>query len=135
MSWNECWLVIVNWCRKTMANYVCSNVGWIVEFSADILPCLLSCFNTIYNFDGHFKGGLVEKKCLHIILRIQENLNFLFLSLCVYPFKSCSSQFFCHWESGKPAFCREELIFPPFKNQNKSLIFRSECENSNFAVS
>ena len=56
---------------------------------------------------------------------MQQKINFLFLSLCVYLFKSCPSQFLCHWESGEPVFCREELIFPPFKNQNKSLIFPS----------
>ena len=34
-----------------------------------------------------------------------ENLNFFFLSLFVYLFKNCSSQFLSHWESAELVFC------------------------------
>jgi hypothetical protein len=57
------------------------------------------------------------------------------MSLCAYVFKKCASQFLSHWESAKPTvFCSEELIFLFFKNQNKSLIFSSGQENSNFHI-
>ena len=32
-----------------------------------------------------------------------------------YLFKDGPSQFLSDWESGEPVFCREDLIFPPFK--------------------
>ena len=42
------------------------------------------------------EGGLVEKQWF-IIHNIQQILNFLFLSLCVYFVKNCPSQFLSHW--------------------------------------
>ena len=74
------------------------------------------------------------KKHFFIILKIHKNLNFLLLSLCVYLFKNCPSQFLSHWESSEPVFCDEELIFLPYKKHNKSLIFSCGLENSNFVV-
>ena len=65
------------------------------------------------------------KKRLRLILSILQNLNFLFMSLCVYFFKNCPSQFLSHWESAKPMFCSEELSFLSYRNQNKSLTLRS----------
>ena len=39
------------------------------------------------------------KKCFCIVLKIQQNLNFLFLSHCAYLFKNWPSQFLSHLES------------------------------------
>ena len=52
----------------------------------------------------------------------ERNWNFLFLSLCVYLFKNCPSQFLSHWKSAEPVFCSEELNSLPFKNQNSQLL-------------
>ena len=60
------------------------------------------------------------KKFLRIILKIQQNLNFLFLSLCVYQyttsvyiFKNCPPRFQSHLELTESVFCREKLSFLP----------------------
>ena len=74
------------------------------------------------------------KKRLRICSHHTANLNFLFLSLCVYLFKHYPSQFLSHWESGKPVFCYEELSSLPCKNQNKSLILNYVVEKFKFAV-
>ena len=50
----------------------------------------------------------------------KANLNFLFLSFCVYLFKKCPSQFLSNWELADPVFCSEQLRCLPYKNQNKS---------------
>ena len=42
---------------------------------------------------------------------------FIFLSICVYLFENCPSQFLSCWESAEPAFCSEKLSY---KNQNKT---------------
>ena len=55
-------------------------------------------------------------------LCINSHLNLLFLSLCVYIFKKCPSQFLIHWE---PVFCSEELSCLPYKNQNQKNLIRS----------
>ena len=34
---------------------------------------------------------------------------FIFLSICVYLFENCPSQFLSCWESAEPAFCSQEL--------------------------
>ena len=62
------------------------------------------------------------------------NLNFLFLSCCVYLFKTCPSQFLSHWELAEPVFCSEELSCLPYKNQNQSLTFSSLAGKFKFAV-
>ena len=49
------------------------------------------------------------KKLLFINSHHTAILNFLFLSLCVYLFKKCPSQFLSHWELAGPVFCSEEL--------------------------
>ena len=38
-----------------------------------------------------------------------SKFDFFFLSLCVYLFKKCPSQFLSHWELAEPVFCSEEL--------------------------
>ena len=62
------------------------------------------------------------------------NLNFLFLSLCVYLFKNCPSQFLSHWDSAEPVFCSEELGSLTYKNQNNSLILSYLVGKFKFAV-
>ena len=74
------------------------------------------------------------KKLLCINSHHIENVNFLFLSLFVYLFKYCPSQFLSRWESAEPMFCCEKLTLLPYKNQNKGLTLNSWWENSNFAV-
>ena len=49
------------------------------------------------------------------------NMNFIFMSLCVYLFKNFPSQFLSYWESAEPMFFSEELSSLPCKNQNKRL--------------
>ena len=71
------------------------------------------------------------KKRLCICSHHAANLNFLFLSLCVYLFKNCPSQFLSHWESAEPVFCSDELIGLPCKNKNKSLTLSYLVGNSN----
>ena len=55
-------------------------------------------------------------------------------TLCVYILKNCHFQFLSHVVSAELVFCSEELIFLPYKNQNKSLTLSSRQENSNFSV-
>ena len=54
-----------------------------------------------------------------------QHLILLFLSLCVYFFKNCPSQFLSHWESAELVFCSQELSSQQYKYQNKDLIFSS----------
>ena len=79
-----------------------------------------------------FLSYLITTVCINS--HHKENLNFLFLSLCVYLFKKCPSQFLSHWQSAETVFCSKEFIFLPYKNQSKSVIFSSGQENSNFSV-
>ena len=37
-----------------------------------------------------------------LLCKLSANLNFLFLSLCVYLFKTCPSEFFSQWELAEP---------------------------------
>ena len=70
-------------------------------------------------FDVLFiKGGLQAwwKKLLCINSYHTANLNFLVLTLCIYLFRNCPSQFLSHWELAKPVFCNEELSCLPYKN-------------------
>ena len=59
------------------------------------------------------RGELVKvarwKKLLCINSHHAGNLNFIFLSLCVYCFEKCPSQFLSHWEVAEPVFCSEDL--------------------------
>ena len=54
-----------------------------------------------FEFDSHFliKVQVRWKKRLCIILNIQQNFDFLFLSICAYFLKNCVSQFLSHWAS------------------------------------
>jgi hypothetical protein len=59
---------------------------------------------------------------------------FIFLSLCVYIFKKCPSQFFQCFpvrNSVFSVFPSEELSCLPYKNRNKSLTLSYLVENSN----
>ena len=55
--------------------------------------------------------------------------------LCLYLFKSDSSQLSSHWESAEPVFCSEELNSLPCKIQNKSLNLSHFVGKFKFAVS
>ena len=66
----------------------------------------------------------VLKKRSYIILNIKQNLNFLFLPLYFYFFKNFTSQFLSHWESTEPVFLQWGTQLSPYKNQNKSLIWK-----------
>ena len=60
------------------------------------------------------------------------NLNFLFMSLCVYLFKKCPSQFLSNRELVEVVFCNKERL--PYKNQNQSLTLSSLVGKFKFAV-
>jgi hypothetical protein len=62
------------------------------------------------------------------------NLNFLFLSLCVYLFNKCPSEFLSHWELVEPVSSCEELCCLSNKNQNKSLTLSSLEGKFTFAL-
>ena len=66
------------------------------------------------------------KKLLRTNSYHKANLNFLFLSFCVYLFKKCPSQFLSIWELADPVFCSEQLRCLPYKNQNKCLTLSSD---------
>ena len=50
----------------------------------------------------------MEKPVVYMF-SLYSKFEFLFLSLCVYLFKKCPSQFLNHWESAERVFCSEEL--------------------------
>ena len=66
-----------------------------------------------------------------IMYKFSANLNFLFLSLCVYLFKTCPSQFFSHWELAEPVFCCEELSCHPYYTKTNAWFSVLWWENSN----
>jgi hypothetical protein len=70
-------------------------------------------------------------KRLCIILNIQQNLNFLFMSFCVHRFKNRPSQFLIQLSQ---CFSVRNFVFLPFKNQNESLTLNLGGKNSNLAV-
>ena len=76
-------------------------------------------------FDSHsiIKVQARWKKHLCIILNIQQNFDFLFLSICAYLLKNCVSQFLSHWAS----VLQWETQFSSLK---KFLNIRSRQENS-----
>ena len=74
-------------------------------------------------------GGLVEEWLVYMFSSYRK-FEFLFLSLCVYLFKNCPSQFLNHWESAEPMFCSEELcrvmLFSKRENNEIWFVFISD---------
>ena len=75
-----------------------------------------------------------RKKRLCICSHHTSNLNFVFLSFCVYLFKNCPSHFLSHWESSVPVFSSKEHSSLPCKNRNKSLTLSYSVGNFEFPV-
>ena len=80
------------------------------------------------------KGDLVEETLVYMFSSYSK-FKFSFLSLFVYLFKSCPSQFLSHWKSAELVFCSEELSILLCKNQNKSLALSYSVRKFKFAVS
>ena len=74
----------------------------------------------------------MEETLMHKFLPYSQFEFSFLLSLCVYLFKNCPSQFLSHWELAKPVFYNEELGCLPYKNQNLTL--SSLVGKFNFAV-
>ena len=114
---------------------------WMKSVWLEQCKCLLSINHLLllspkmgrsYFWSSDFicKGGSVEET---LIYNSQQTAKFEFsfpVTLCL----SFCELFLSHWESAEPVFCSEELSFLPYKKQNKSPIFFSGQENSNFAV-
>ena len=114
---------------------------WMKSVWLEQCKCLLSINHLLllspkmgrsYFWSSNFicKGGSVEET---LIYNSQHTAKFEFsfpVTLCL----SFCELFLSHWESAEPVFCSEELSFLPYKKQNKSRIFFSGRENSNFAV-
>ena len=75
------------------------------------------------------------KKLLCINSHHVANLKFIFLSLCVYLFKNCPSQFLSQLELAESVFCsHKELSCLSCKNKNKSLTLSYFVGKFKFAV-
>ena len=79
-------------------NTTCAKVpsSTKVLYTFDVSSQKLFCFVFSFTNDNYLHSIIkvaIGKKFLHSILNLTQNLNFLFLSLCVYLFKNCPSQF------------------------------------------
>jgi len=84
------------------------------------LEIMFFSFSSLFTWRSVLKVARWKKR-LCVCSHHTANLNFLFLSLCIYLFKNFPSQFFSHWKSAEPVFCSEDLSNLHCKNQNKSL--------------
>ena len=121
----------------------CKKSSFTLQKLLPLWPVLINIVQNIRSgFFGHnliscavfIVGNTYIHKCAcsmeeTIMYKFSANLNFLFLSLCVYLFKKCLSQFFSFWVPGSQL---SQYFAVRSKTKNKILIFSSGRENSIF---